>query len=46
MKSSNVKMTWIVSKAAAEAAEASAKNDIFAACYAKNEKALDKHGKL
>lgn len=32
---------WIESKKAAEAAEASAKNDIFAACYAKNEKALD-----
>lgn len=32
---------WIDSKKAAEAAEASAKNDIFAACYAKNEKALD-----
>ena len=32
---------WNESKAAAEAAEASAKNDIFAACYAKNEKALD-----
>lgn len=32
---------WIDSKKAAEAAEASAKNDIFSACYAKNEKALD-----
>lgn len=32
---------WIESKKAAEAAEASAKNDIFSACYAKNEKALD-----
>lgn len=38
MEISNV---WIESKKATEAAEASAKNDIFAACYAKNEKALD-----
>lgn len=32
---------WIDSKKAAEAAEASAKNDIFAACYEKNMKKLD-----
>lgn len=32
---------WIDSKKAAEAAEAAAREEIFAACYAKNEKALD-----
>ena len=41
MKNTNVKMTWIVSKAAAAAKNESAKESIFRACYAKNAKALD-----
>lgn len=41
MEKTNVKMTWIVSKAAAQAKNESAKESIFAACYEKDGKALD-----
>lgn len=41
MKNATVKMEWIVSKAAAQAKNDSAKESIFAACYEKDEKALD-----
>lgn len=41
MKNTNVKIEWIVSKAAAQAKNDSAKESIFAACYEKNMKKLD-----
>lgn len=41
MKNATVKMEWIVSKAAAQAKNESAKESIFAACYEKDGKALD-----
>lgn len=41
MKNANVKIEWIVSKAAAQAKNDSAKESIFRACYEKDGKALD-----